>query len=418
MLRWTSLLIRLLILSLFLGWSDIGESSQADRVRYFTRPYEFDYGVWTANAIGIKLIQSSLGSSSYIPVKERRDLVFDYLKLIEEIQRGEAQVNEIYTDPAVKDPFAASATLRTQLDEQYDRRALLAPLTESILQSQVSTIAAEAGLTLGGQPIPPVLYHISPLPLALIVSPRNVIRQDAQFSLVPEMTLDQQVALEDKVEQTLDVSTLVVPVGGIGIYPTMVMQTTDLNWLSEVITHEWIHNYLTLRPLGISYYDSDALRTMNETAATIAGKELGLLLVEQFYPEKVPPPSAPPKPPSTAPQQPAKPPPFDFRKEMHTTRVTVDQLLEEGKIDEAEEYMEARRQLFWENGYHIRKLNQAYFAFYGAYADLPGGAAGEDPVGAAVRALRARSRTLAEFINRMSWMSSFEQLKKALEEGS
>ena len=49
--------------------------------------------------------------------------------------------------------------------------------------------------------------------------------------------------------------------------------------------------------------------------------------------------------------------------------------------------MEQRRQLFVENGYYIRKLNQAYFAFYGAYADVPGGAAGEDPVGPAVRAL-------------------------------
>ena len=42
--------------------------------------------------------------------------------------------------------------------------------------------------------------------------------------------------------------------------------------------------------------------------------------------------------------------------------------------------MEARREIFWQNGYAIRKLNQAYFAFYGAYADIPGGPAGEDPV--------------------------------------
>ena len=45
----------------------------------------------------------------------------------------------------------------------------------------------------------------------------------------------------------------------------------------------------------------------------------------------------------------------------------------------------------------MRKLNQAYFAFYGAYADQPGGAAGEDPVGPAVRALRERSQGLADF---------------------
>ena len=99
---------------------------------------------------------------------------------------------------------------------------------------------------------------------------------------------------------------------------------------------------------------------------------------------------------------------------MHLTRVTVDALLATGKIDEAESYMEQRRQVFVQNGYTIRKLNQAYFAFYGAYADVPGGAAGEDPVGPAVRALRAQSKSLADFINRIAWMTSFDELKKAV----
>ncbi len=113
-----------------------------------------------------------------------------------------------------------------------------------------------------------------------------------------------------------------------------------------------------------------------------------------------------------------EPPAFDYRAEMHETRLTVDEMLAVGKIEEAEAYMEARRQIFWENGYRIRKLNQAYFAFHGAYADSPGGTAGarEDPVGEAVRALRAQSPTLAAFISKISWMWSFEQLQKAVDE--
>jgi hypothetical protein len=107
--------------------------------------------------------------------------------------------------------------------------------------------------------------------------------------------------------------------------------------------------------------------------------------------------------------------PFDFRAEMHTTRVEADELLAQGKIEEAEIYMEQRRLIFWENGYLIRKLNQAYFAFHGAYADVPGGAAGEDPVGPAVRALREQSTSLADFINTIGWMTYFEQLQKAIQ---
>lgn len=97
------------------------------------------------------------------------------------------------------------------------------------------------------------------------------------------------------------------------------------------------------------------------------------------------------------------------------TRITTDKLLAEGRIEEAEAYMEERRQMFWEHGYRIRKLNQAYFAFYGAYGDQPGGAAGEDPVGEAVRNLYASSPSLEVFLKRIAWMTSFEELLDYLE---
>jgi hypothetical protein len=77
--------------------------------------------------------------------------------------------------------------------------------------------------------------------------------------------------------------------------------------------------------------------------------------------------------------------------------------------------MEARRQVFVAHGYLIRKLNQAYFAFYGAYADAPVGAAGEDPVGQAVRDFRAQSSSLAAFLRQMGAMNSFADLQKATE---
>jgi hypothetical protein len=99
---------------------------------------------------------------------------------------------------------------------------------------------------------------------------------------------------------------------------------------------------------------------------------------------------------------------------MHETRVQADALLAAGKIDAAEAYMEQRRQVFWDHGYPIRKLNQAYFAFYGAYADVPGGPAGEDPVGPAVRALRKQSASLTVFLERISQMSTFAELQQAV----
>ena len=73
--------------------------------------------------------------------------------------------------------------------------------------------------------------------------------------------------------------------------------------------------------------------------------------------------------------------------------------------------MEARRQFFWQNGFPIRKINQAYFAFYGAYNDAPGGgAAGEDPVGPAVVAFRDRFDHLSDFLRSIARIDSFEDL--------
>jgi hypothetical protein len=227
---------------------------------------------------------------------------------------------------------------------------------------------------------------------------------------VPDLSVGEQVSLENRVDSGLDVSSLVVPVGGIGSYPTMVMRSTAIDWLSDTIAHEWVHNWLTLRPLGMNYYTTSELRTMNETTASIAGREIGLLVLKCYYPEM-----------ATGYELEAISlssstvrADFNFNAEMHITRVNVDELLAQGKITEAEAYMEQRRQFFWKQGCPqcaIRKLNQAYFAFHGAYADTPGGAAGEDLVGPAVRALRAQSATLADFLKTIARMDSFEQLQ-------
>jgi len=421
--RLIQITIVVLVAILLLQGSDIKPGDLTQRVRAFTREIEFDFAGWGRDALILKVRQLALGVVDYLPAETQQQIVLNYLNLIGQIYQAEGVLYEIYADPDMDDPESVSEPTRQELEKLYNQRDHLAPLAEAILQNQLTAIASDFDLTLGGQSLPPVLYHVTPLPLALIVSPRGTIRQDADISLVPDLTVADRDLLEQNVDETLDVSSLVVNIGGVGMYPTMVTQTTNINWLAEVVAHEWIHNVLTLRPLGASYLSSPELRIMNETTASIAGKEIGAALIERYYPEFAPPP--PPSPSSeeqdvlAEPAPPSEPPAFDFRAEMHETRVKVDDMLAEGMIDEAEAYMESRRQVFWENGYHIRKLNQAYFAFHGAYADVPGGAAGvKDPVGPAVRALRAQSASLDDFIHRISWMWSFEQLQDAVGENS
>ena len=101
--------------------------------------------------------------------------------------------------------------------------------------------------------------------------------------------------------------------------------------------------------------------------------------------------------------------------EARRLREAGDEAGAEAKIEEAEAYMEMRRRLFVEHGYAIRKLNQAYFAFYGAYADEPlGGAAGANPVGSAVQALWKRSPSIKAFLDTVAFTTSLEDLKRVL----
>jgi hypothetical protein len=411
-LIWRNLIIFLLLVITMVR-SEYNSADTIEQVRRYTRWQEFDYVTWTIEALFLKQEQAALDLPRYLSIDQQRDIVLSHLELVRRRDRVRNDINIIYADPGITNPQLEAAqllALQDELDQQIRKQA---PAAEAVLQHQVSVILGEVGLGIGRQPFPPPLYHVTSLPRALIVSPRDVIRQEADVSLLPDLSVDEIARVEREVEQGLNVSSLVVPVGGVGIYPTMVTSTTDLRWLAEVVAHEWIHNFLTLRPLGVLYFNSPELRIINETAATIAGKEIGDAVLARYYPEFLPPPEPEPDPlGEIEPLEPPEPPPFDFRAEMRETRVTVDALLAEGRIDEAEAYMEQRRQVFWDNGYRIRRLNQAYFAFYGAYADQPGGPAGEDPVGEAVRSLRADSPDLAHFINRISWVTSYEVLQR------
>lgn len=385
-------------------------STPTEKARQYTRPVEFDYLSWDVNAFLTKIGQAGMNPWQDLTAVQQHQLVIRYLTLTNQLEVIQGKIQQIYADPAIQDPESAARAELAQQTAIQSSLVTLTPLAESILQGQVTEILVEEGIARLGDAVPPLLFHTTPLPKALIASPRTSIQQDVDISLLADLTLEQISQLERQVEAATGESVLVVDVGGIGIYPTMVMRSSNLPWIVDTITHEWTHNYLTVRPLGLNYDTSPELRTMNETTASISGNEISQKVLKRYYPEylskledgqKL----ASLKMPDNT---------FDFRAEMHATRVHVDELLAAGKTAEAERYMEERRIVFVDHGYEIRKLNQAYFAFYGAYADTPGGAAGEDPVGPAVRKLREQSASLADFLRTIGKMNSFEDLQKAI----
>jgi hypothetical protein len=405
----------LLSLPLWLHADTLQAISITDKVRVFTRNSEFDYVRWTIQAFWDEAEQLTIDAPSYLNPTQERLVVFNSLALMRTIDQVEYAIAELYSDPLVTDPDGATRLLQKRFSQLQDLYAMQLPLFEKVLQDQISSTLVVQDLQVAGDVFPPVLFHISELPLQLIISPRDEIRQETAISIQEDFSLENIIALEQQVEESLDLSALIVPLGGVGVYPTMVFRSSDLGYLLEIIAHEWTHNYLTLRPLGWRYAQNPQLRSMNETTASICGKEISNMVLRRYYPELVINIQDDPENYSlTSYTRYQDDQLFDFRREMYLTRLEVDKLLSAGKVEEAEEYMEERREIFWENGYRLRRINQAYFAFYGAYADVPYGPAGEDPVGSAVRELRQRSVNLADFLNTMAGLTSFEELQQDL----
>ncbi len=424
-LRWlmyaVTALPTIIALALVLTSDSFAPRTMTDKVRLITAPYEFEFISWTVDAIWMKTLQFTLGDERYLSTADWHNIVLDYNDLLNGIFADEAELTRVFSDPGIPDPMKASETLRADLAEKRRAQSERQNLVEAILQEQVSAELRREGFALGGEVVPPVLFRFSQIPMGLIVSPRNAIRQDANIQLIPGLTLERQIALEQDTERALDVSALVVPFGGLGTFPTMVMESTWTNWVVEAVTHEWTHIYLYLTPLGMGYETVPELRTINETAAGLVGKRIGAQVIRNNYPElaRLLSPSSPSE--GYSPSGLAAPKPaFDYEHEMYVTRVEVDRLLAAGQIEQAETYMEERRlfimEHFAEHGHTIRRLNQAFFAFYGTYADTPG-ERGEDPVGPAVVSLFDLCPSVGAFLRAVSQVSSFPHLQQMVAGG-
>ena len=268
---------------------------------------------------------------------------------------------------------------------------------EAAIEGRLDAAVREAGI--GFRPAlpgalavwPPVDIEIAGSPRLLVVSPRAEIRRAGGRLLRPGLGAAALGAIEREAEERdASISALAVPTGGIATYPAIVRDTAGYRGLLGTAAHEWVHHYLSFHPLGWALLRGgpDAL-TINETVANVAGDELRDIAIARF---------GDPSPPPAASPAPAAAPAVDRAAVLRALRLEVDALLAEGRIGEAERRMEDVRIELAEGGVRIRRLNQAWFAFYGSYADRPDAT---DPLGPAILEIRERAGSLARFLELM-----------------
>ncbi len=303
--------------------------------------------------------------------------------------------------------FQLSAQLRGQRSPAPSLLAehlRLRNTVEKILEGRITRLLEEEGLTIH-PPLfedwefvfPPVAVELAPPPAVLAVSPREVIRLERSVVLSPGLDLATRQAIEAEVDST-GVSSLVVDVGGMATYPSSLQPFTSYGRLVEIAIHEWLHHYLALFPLGRQYFRSPETRALNETVADLAAQELVRKFL-QMYPS--------PEGEAGLPS----PPPRHLYEELRALRRQVEALLAAGQVEEAEGLMERKRQELAQKGFYFRKINQAFFAFYGLYAESP---ASISPLGEKLRALRAKAGSLRRFLELVSGITSEEELDALL----
>ena len=314
--------------------------------------------------------------------------------------------------------FGLTSAIRAELQAESPDEALIATLrneralyendVERIVEGYVTDAVEEAGLKrplplFGGIGVlwPPVDIELTNPPQLLVRSPRDEIRRAGDTLLQADLTLDEIEGIEASIDDE-DTVSLVVGIGGLAAYPSIIREDRSYSSVLRLAAHEWVHHYLAFYPLGAAWGSREGT-TLNETVADLAEREIARI-AWGLHPVDLPEAGD-----GRAPAR--EPPQLVFSVEMRELRLEVDDLLAEGRVAEAEALMEERRLHLAGHGIAIRKINQAYFAFYGSYASLP---QSSDPIGPKVERVWEETRDLGAFLSLVREVRSEAELDEVL----
>ncbi len=399
--------VSLLLVCLFSG-SCAPTPDFDNRLESIVEPYRFSIVEWEAKVIFDEVNQCILSRNKKT---DEVHLVTQYFSFVERIETLESEIEAINSGNGQGD----LTSLEAELNRLQEKKAALQETVERIIERQIRETLTQLGIF---NPIdeyirlevgfPPLNFKLEKPPYLLVISPRDKIDSIREITLLPSLNLEEIEDIEATVDK-LGVSSLVVELSGFGVtYPSLVANDASLRFTIDAATEEWLHQYLAFKPLGFLYLldltgvsRNYEIATMNETLASMVSKEIRAIIYEKYYSWYE----------NGYSQNQKAGSGFDFNQEMREIRGAVDKYLARGEIEQAEEFMEQKRQYLASMGYYIRKLNQAYFAFHGTYADSP---TSISPIGVELKELRSQSASLKGFLNTVAAMTSRQNLKDSL----
>jgi len=345
---------------------------------------------------------------------DRRAALARYLEIVGELRTAKDDLNRATSaaNPVIDEVRIA----QDDIDRLISERNSIRPAVEEYLEQIIAEVVRSDEIGLVSSFVwPPVDFRIGDPPKLLVTSKRDEIVRIEDVLIDPDIPIDEMSRIESELVAEHDISAVVLQTGGLASYPT-VIPTTELKRLVDVASHEWLHAYLAFHPLGRAYFGGGEIRSMNETLADIFGREVGLRVYSEITGE----PFVAPTRPETASEHVENeeetrvdPNEFSFNRFMGETRRVTDELLAEDKIDEAETYMESRRVELLDRNYRIRKINQAYFAFHGTYAESP---SSTSPIARYMWDLRDQVETVGEMVKLLRPLGTYEEFEEFLVE--
>ncbi len=397
-----------LLLLVFLAAT--GDSLHLNAAEKAAAPHRYNLVLWhAANALD-KWCHLLIRAMPWynLSFEERRQIVLEYFRLSERLSVLEEELARLTAlGDGSPDEMARLTAESGEIEEVLGRTR---NDVEEALEATISSIVAEEGLGFRGLLLPPVDFRLTPPPKLLVTSPRERIQRLHDVLLDSGVEIDDREDVERQMLEGSSLSALVTNIGGVATYPASIPPGRGLESTLRIAAHEWLHHYFFFKPLGQNMFTSDEMRVLNETAADIISREIGHRARAALNIGPDDPHVGTETGHDTGPQVADG---FDFGAEMRRTRLEVDRLLAAGDIDGADRYMEERREAFQEHGFYIRKLNQAYFAFHGTYADSP---TSVSPIGDQLRGMHDLVPDLGELIGILSGVSSYREFLERLDE--